>query len=286
MSTRSSDPARRTDDQRQHWDGVAAGWKQWWPTIEQGAQAVSARMLELAAVAPGQRVLDIATGIGEPALLAAARVGPRGRVLATDCSPRMLAIARERAAGLGLANVDFLEMDARELEFPDDSFDAALCRWGISYLPDPPTTAAAIRRLLVPGGSFATSVWQAGPRGRPMVGLAMAAAIETFDLPPPSEPAVPASGSAEAALAQQLVLAGFTDVRVEEVALTLEFRSADDCTQYLMDVSPQFSALLLGRTSTELAEYRQRLGDRLRQYTTADGSVRVPNVAVCAAGRA
>ncbi|MDH5821736.1 methyltransferase domain-containing protein [Luteimonas sp. RD2P54] len=276
---------RPAEDQRSAWDDVAAGWKRWWPSIEQGAQAVSARMLDLAKVGPGQRVLDIATGIGEPALMAAGRVGPRGRVVATDRSPRMLAIARERATGLGLANVEFLQMDAGRLAFPDGSFDAVLCRWGLGYLPDPETTAAEVRRVLVPDGWFATSVWQAGPRGRPMASLAMAAATEAFDLPPPPGPTVPASGSVEDALARQLARAGFADVRIEETALTLEFRSTDDCTRYLMDVSPEFSALFSGRSPQQLADYRHRLAGSLRQYAAADGGVRVPNVAVCAAGR-
>ena len=95
------EPVRDADEQRSQWDRVAAGWQTWWRTIEDAAQPVSRRMLALAAVAPGQRVLDIATGIGEPALLAARRVGPQGRVVATDIAPAMLEIARERARSLG-----------------------------------------------------------------------------------------------------------------------------------------------------------------------------------------
>ena len=112
MTTQSDDLARYREEQRRQWDSVAAGWKKWWPTIENGAQNVSQRMIELAEVRPGHQVLDIATGIGEPALLAAGRVGPAGRVIATDLSFRMLDIARERAAALGMANVEFMEADA------------------------------------------------------------------------------------------------------------------------------------------------------------------------------
>ncbi len=117
------------EEQRQQWNSVATGWKKWWRAIEGGAQHVSQRMIELAEVKPGQRVLDIATGIGEPALLAASRVGTAGRVVATDLSPQMLDIARERANALGLTNVGFMESDVEALNFPDGSFDAILCRW-------------------------------------------------------------------------------------------------------------------------------------------------------------
>lgn len=285
MNTPSNDLARHQEEQRQQWDGVAAGWKKWWGTIENGAQCVSKRMIELAEVGPGQRVLDIATGIGEPALSAASRVGPAGRVVATDLSSQMLDIARERAIALGLTNVEFMEADAERLDFPDGSFDAILCRWGVTSLPNPSDTLVAIRRMLVPDGSFATSVWEAGSKGRPLAGLAMAVAREMFDLPPPRPEAPSPAGSARNALEQEMINAGFTDVRAEEMALTLEFPSTGACTRYLMDVSPEFAALLSGKSSGQQAGYRQGLAEKLEQYVVEEGGVRIPNVTICAVGR-
>jgi ubiquinone/menaquinone biosynthesis C-methylase UbiE len=282
MSTRANGPARCKEEQRQQWNSVAAGWKKWWPTIENGARDVSKRMIELAEVGPGQRVLDIATGIGEPALLAASRVGPAGRILATDLSSQMLDIARERAAALGLTNVAFMEADAERLDFHDATFDAILWRWGPTDLPNPSNAMVAIRRMLTPTGSFAASVWEAGPKARPLASLASNVAQEMFDLPS-VRPAKPSPS--EDALGNQMIRAGFSDVRVEEVALTLAFASTDDCTQYLMDVSPAFAALLSDKSPGQQAEYRHRLAERIQQYVTADGSVRIPNVTLCAAGR-
>lgn len=279
MNTQSNDLAHDKEEQRQQWDSVAIGWKKWWPTIENGAQDVSKRMIELAEVKPGQRVLDIATGIGEPALLAASRVGPAGRVVATDLSSQMLDIARERATALGLTNVEFLEADAERLDFRDGSFDAILWRWGPTDLSNPSNALIAIRRMLTPDGSFVASVWEAGPKARPLASLAMTVAREMFDMPSP-EPSPP-----ENALETEMIDAGFSDVRTEEVTLTLAFASTDDCTQYLMDVSPGFASLLSDKSSGRQAEYRRRLAEKLQQYVTADGGVRIPNVALCAAGR-
>jgi ubiquinone/menaquinone biosynthesis C-methylase UbiE len=284
VSTRSCGLARDSEEQQQ-WDSVAAGWKKWWRTIENDAQHVSKRMLELAEVGPGQRVLDIATGIGEPALMAASRVGPAGRVVATDISSQMLELARERATASGLTNVEFIEADAERLDFPDGSFDAILCRWGVTSLPDPSNALIAIRRMLTPGGSFATSIWEAGPKGRPMAGIAAAVAQEMFDLTPPQSADPSLCGSAGNALEKEMIQAGFTDVRVEAMTLTLEFPSAEDCTRYLMDVSPEFSALLSGKSSAQQAEFQQRLAGKLCQYVMADGRVRIPNVTICAVGR-
>src|ERR671933_2665751 len=92
----SFDSERFKTEQRQRWDSVAEGWKEWWQTIEVAAQKVSDRLVELARIKPGQKVLDIATGIGEPAITAAKVVGTGGcHVLATDISRQMLAIAKE-----------------------------------------------------------------------------------------------------------------------------------------------------------------------------------------------
>jgi ubiquinone/menaquinone biosynthesis C-methylase UbiE len=286
MSTPSDDLARYEDGQRQQWDSVAAGWKKWWQAIENGAQHVSKRMIELAEVKPGQRVLDIATGIGEPALLAASRVGATGLVIATDLSSRMLDIARQRASTLGLTNVEFIASDVEGLDFPDGSFDAVLCRWGVTSLPDPSNTLVKIRRMLSPGGSFATAVWEVGAKGRPMASIAADVAREIFDLPsaPPEVSSSP-SPSAKNALEKEMIHAGFTGVRVEEMTLTLELPSAEDCTQYLMDVSPEFATLLSDKSSEQREEYRRKLAEKLRPYVIVDGRVRVPNLTVCAVGR-
>ena len=284
MSAQSDDLTRGTD-QRQQWDSVAAGWGKWWRTIDNGAQWVSERMLDLAELRPGHCVLDIATGIGEPALLAASRVGPTGRVVATDLSSRMLDVARERATSLGLTNVQFMEVDAERLDFPDGSFDVVLCRWGITSLPNPSSTLAAIRRMLTPNGSFATAVWEAGPRGRPLASLAGAVAREMFDSSSLREEPPAPPGSARKALEEEMIRAGFGNSRIEEMTLALHFPTAEDCIQYLVDVSPEFAALLSARSSGERAEYRHSLAERLRPFVTADGSIRIPNVTNCAAGR-
>ncbi|MDO8484125.1 MAG: methyltransferase domain-containing protein, partial [Candidatus Limnocylindrales bacterium] len=112
MSLQTFDPAAYKAGQRRDWTEAAEGWRKWWRRLEAMAGPVGDRLIQLAAVRPGHRVLDIATGIGEPAITAARLVGHAGRVVGTDISPGMLEVARERAAELGLGNVEFHEMDA------------------------------------------------------------------------------------------------------------------------------------------------------------------------------
>jgi ubiquinone/menaquinone biosynthesis C-methylase UbiE len=136
VATQTFDPRKYKETQRRDWSSAAAGWREWWPKIEEGLGPVAEHLVALAKVEPGDRVLDIATGIGEPAGTAARRVGPEGSVVATDIAPGMLEIARERAAELSLDNIEFRETDAEELDLPDERFDAVLSRFGLMFLPD------------------------------------------------------------------------------------------------------------------------------------------------------
>src|SRR6266478_1106540 len=129
MSDQNPDDLKIKSQQKAAWDDSADGWKRWWPTFERSAQTVNDRLVELARVRDGNRVLDIATGSGEPALTAARAVGESGRVVAVDMSPGMLAIARERVDAAGLTNVELVESDAESLRLDEHSFDAVLCRW-------------------------------------------------------------------------------------------------------------------------------------------------------------
>jgi ubiquinone/menaquinone biosynthesis C-methylase UbiE len=108
--------------QRRMWDNAAAGWQAWWPSFERGAQKATDKIAELAEIEPSDWVLDIATGIGELAVTAARKVMPDGKVVATDISPQMLAIAKTRAESLGLDSViEFREIDGEKLDLPETS---------------------------------------------------------------------------------------------------------------------------------------------------------------------
>ena len=148
------------EEERQSWDRVANNWQKWWKTIEGGAEKVSRRLIELAEIKSGSKVLDIATGIGEPAITVAGRIGSSGHILATDISSQMLSVAKERAISLGLQNViEFKEGDIETIDLPSLSFDAVLCRWGLMFLPDLKAGLSNIYGSLVEDGHFAAAVW-------------------------------------------------------------------------------------------------------------------------------
>lgn len=122
--------------------------------------SVSERMLDLAGVGVGMRVLDLATGRGEPALRAAARVGAAGAVFGVDASDGMLRMARRKAEQQGLTNLDLRAAQAESLgDIPDDHFHAATCRWGLMYFDNPVAALVAARRALLPGGPLVVALW-------------------------------------------------------------------------------------------------------------------------------
>jgi SAM-dependent methyltransferase len=126
LESKATDSAGFREAQRKNWDAAAAGWKDWSEFNDRADAHISERLVELAGVQSGTRVLDVAAGYGEPALTAARKAGPEGHVVATDISAETLAFGRERAAAAGLGNVEFIESDAFSLDFPHTSFDAGL----------------------------------------------------------------------------------------------------------------------------------------------------------------
>jgi len=122
--------------------------------------SVSERICDLAELRPGMRVLDIATGRGEPALCAAERVGAQGQVLGIDLGEGLLEMAREKAVDRGLANLDLRVGNAENLEgVPEQHFDVATSRWALMYMRDPVAALSGVRAALVPGGCFVTALW-------------------------------------------------------------------------------------------------------------------------------
>ncbi len=187
------------------------------------------------AVRGGARVLDIATGSGEPALTAARAVGQSGRIVAVDMSPGMLAIARERVDAAGLRNVELVESDAESLSLDPRSFDAALCRWGLMFMPDLDGVLRLMHRALKPGGRFATAVWAAADKV-PMCGLARDAIRQITGIAPPPNAPDPTKLADTSILERALAAAGFRDVTIERLIVTFEFPSAEGFADFRSQV--------------------------------------------------
>jgi len=286
MEAQQLDPGEFRKGQRQQWNQAATGWREWSDLIDGGASGVSERLVQLAGVEPGGRVLDVAAGYGEPSLTAARVAGAEGSVVATDISAEMIAFGRERAAAAGLENIEFVESDAAGLDFPEGSFDAALSRWGIIFEPDGEAAIARVRGFLKPGGRMAISSW-GSPERVPFLAIPMRTAMQRLDVPPPP-PGTPGplSRPTPEALSGLLDAGGFSDVEVEETQVTFEWRSPEEFTTFVKEIAPPIRAIIDPHPQEVQDETWEAITDAIRPKAADDGVVRLTNLALLASGRA
>jgi SAM-dependent methyltransferase len=244
---------------------------------------ITERMLELAGIGLGHRVLDVAAGTGEQTLMAARRVGPRGFVLAADIADRMLAYLNEAARKQGLGNVQTRLMDARALELESESFDAAICRLALMLIPERDRTLAGIHRALKPGARFAAIVLSTAEK-LPHISEPLAIARRHAGLPPApfEDPGMFALGD-PAALRGAFQRAGFRDVTVETVASARRFPSLAAAMGHRRDSLPEMRPFLEQMTHAKREEVWKEIETVIRRFEQADGIV-IPTERLVAVG--
>jgi ubiquinone/menaquinone biosynthesis C-methylase UbiE len=171
------------EQQRQTWDRFSPGWMKWDALVMGMLAPVGAEMIRALAPRDGSEHLDVASGTGEPGLSIAALV-PRGRVVLTDLSGGMLAVASANASALGLTNAETRQCGADDLPFGDASLDTISCRFGFMFFPDIAGAVTELLRVLRPGGRISAAVW-AGPPGNPWATIPLAAISAEVDMPAP-----------------------------------------------------------------------------------------------------
>jgi ubiquinone/menaquinone biosynthesis C-methylase UbiE len=237
---------------RNVWDSAAPGWVKWEETFSGGLRPATDKMLDMAGVTPGARILDLACGAGIQTFLAAERVGPDGAVVAIDISGTMLDHVRKRAARERIANIETMESAAEDLDPDQAPFDAAICRLGLMLFPSPARAVAAVLQILKPGARFATLVFTAAANN-PFMAKSMQILLRHAGKQPPAagRPGLFALGGV-GTLESVLKESGLTDVETTVMQASLKLPSIDETLEMMQQAFGAYRAVI-----ADLSESRQ-----------------------------
>jgi ubiquinone/menaquinone biosynthesis C-methylase UbiE len=223
-------------------------------------------IVKAARVRPGMRVLDIACGTGEPAISLASTLAGDGEVVGVDISPAPLKIAGDRATQRGLTNVTFQQADARELPFPDDSFDCITSRLGVMFFSDLPRALSEMRRVLKPTGRAILLVW--GPMNQPYFQTTIGTVLRLLPgaVPPESGRKMFALGEG-GVLSQALLQAGFSQVKEELVTVPWTWLGTpEEVWEYFQEVTVPFASLIQAIPANRRDEINAEVLKAISQY--------------------
>jgi len=259
-------PQQVIDVQRQDWNRVAGGWEKWDRFFDQQWAFLNHRLVADARLRAGLRVLDLGSGTGYPALLAAQTVGTGGSVLGIDLAKHMLDAARRKASSLNLSNVSFQTGDVTTLPVENASFDAVISRFCLMFLPEIPKAVAEIARVLKPGAWLSVAVGSA-PEKNAYLTTPLAVIKQFIELPPP-DPTAPGIFrlAKQGDLAMMLQDAGFGSIMEEEFLGDINLPSGEEYYESLMDIAAPIQNLFARLSDQQKTEARHRIIDSVNQY--------------------
>ncbi|MEO5780937.1 class I SAM-dependent methyltransferase [Arthrobacter sp. PAMC25284] len=273
---------RIPEQQRKIWDQFSAGWRKWDAEVLGWHGPVGDAMIEDARLRPDARIIDIASGTGEPGLTAAAMV-PSGHVILMDISTGMLRVAAEKAESRGLDNVRTVVCDVTELPFGDKSFDTVFCRFGFMFFPEMSAALAELVRVAKPGGRIVASVW-ARAAENPWASLILGTIARHSELPfPPADAPGPFRCAAHGYMSRFFTGAGLVDVSERKISSDMVQPSPETYWEFMTDIA---APVVLGLSKADPAAremIRSEVFQMLSRYEH-DGAIRLRSTAAITAG--
>lgn len=252
------------------WEGLAEPWDQRREWQEEIVRPVTETMLKQLNPQPGQTILELAGGNGETGLLAAQKLGQKGRLILTDLAPSMVETAKRRGEEMGLTNVVYNAMDAEHVELENESVDGVLCRWGYMLMPDGDAALAETRRVLRPGGRLSFAVWSEA-KENPFFTLPGGILIEKGLMKPdPSAPNMFTLGTSER-LTEFVQKAGFSVPVIERVPITYKFADSDDWWSFVSEFAGPVALTISKLDDAAKSDVRAALEQRSEQFRDGEG---------------
>jgi ubiquinone/menaquinone biosynthesis C-methylase UbiE len=272
-STVQFDPVKYKNTTRDQWQAAAEAWYRWSPTLKEWLGEATDKMLAMAGISTGHRVLDVAAGAGEQSITTARKVGTSGQVLAVDISANILEYAQQMARQAGLNNIETQVMDGENLTLPDNTFDAVISRVGLIYFPDQQRALQEMRRVLKPGGKVAAIVYSTPDKNK-FFSVPVSIIRHRAQLPPPlpGQPG-PFSLGAEGVIQKAFSEAGFINVQAELVDSPLRLPSAQECVRFEKESFGALHQMLSTLSDNDKEAVWQEIEAELKQFETQNGFV-------------
>lgn len=268
----------------QQWQETAGYWAKHHDTIRKMFAPLTRALIKEAHIVPGQSVLDVAGGAGEPSLTIAEAVGPGGFVMCTDPIREMVAVAEQEAVSRGLENVQFRQCTADSLPFENELFDVAVSRLGVMFFPDPLAGLREMLRVIKPGGRIALAVWARSELNP--YSYRVTAVVSRHVESPPMEPDAPDAFR----FAERGKLAGILDqAGAEDVAeCVVKFDMAaplspEEFWTFRSEISESLREKLRKLSSEEQASIGKEVQDAVREFFPG-GHMRFPAQMIIVSG--
>ena len=272
----------RPDDSLQDWGRVADAWGRHADAIRRHSAPVTKWLVGKLDPKRGQTILELASGPGDTGFAVAGELEAEGCLISSDFAPEMVEVARRRAAGFGLENIEFKTLDAQAIDLPDDLVDGVVCRFGFMLMPDPDAALSECRRVLRPAGRVVFATW--GPPERNPWIMALGMAMLQHGYPPPGDPSGPGgifSMADPERVGTMLLKAGFAEVDLDEVQISHRFPTFDEYWNLQSEVAGPLAVLITSLSSEERSSVKNTVRESVGAFTEGSG-LALPGVAVVA----
>ena len=271
ITTREFDPIKYKNTTREQWQSAAEAWYKWSTTLNKWLGPATDKMLHMAGISHGHKVLDVAAGAGEQSISTAKLVGPNGYVLATDISPNILEYAKHVAEQGGFKNIEIAVMDGENLTLEDGSFDVVISRVGLIYFPDQQKALKEMLRVLKPRGKVAAIVYSTPDKNK-FFSIPVSIIRNRAKLPPPlpGQPG-PFSLGTDGVIESAFTKAGFINVRSEVVDSPLRLSSAKECVRFEMESFGALHQMLSSLSEDEKASVWEEIERELQAFEGDNG---------------
>jgi ubiquinone/menaquinone biosynthesis C-methylase UbiE len=272
-ATSQFDPVKYKNTTHDQWQAAAEAWYRWSPTLNQWLCNATEKMLDIAGITTGHRVLNIAAGAGEQSITTAKKVGPAGFVLATDISPNILKYAKAMAQEASVNNIEIKVMHGENLTLEDETFDAVISRVGLIYFPDQQKALKEMRRVLKVGGKV-TAIVYSTPEKNKFFSVLVSIIRNRAKLPPhlPGQPG-PFSLGAEGVIEKAFSQAGFKNVKAVRIDLPLMLSSAKECVRFERESFGALHQMLSGLSDAEKESVWAEIEKELQTFESENGFV-------------